>query len=157
MGACLADIATLSTRFLLSTLLLVLWSQPCAAEKIDLNRADAATLESLPGIGPVKAREIIRYRRENGTFGDWEELLEVKGIGEKTLEKIRRKGSLSGGITRLREEPGKAKKKPGKRRKTAGGKKTSPRKAGRSGEQEQDEPETIPWYSYGEPPIRARR
>lgn len=56
---------------------------------IDLNAASAAELETLPGIGPAKAAAIVEYVRINGPLGRVEDLLEVKGIGEKTLEKIR--------------------------------------------------------------------
>lgn len=57
--------------------------------KININTATAEQLESLPGIGPVTARAIIEYRKQNGGFRSVEELLEVRGIGEKRLEQIR--------------------------------------------------------------------
>ena len=56
---------------------------------ININRADAQTLTMLKGIGDVIAGRIVEYREENGEFESVEELIEVKGIGEKTLEKIR--------------------------------------------------------------------
>ncbi|QTM99890.1 ComEA family DNA-binding protein [Sediminibacillus dalangtanensis] len=56
--------------------------------KIRVNTADAEELTKLPGIGPSKADAIIQYRDENGGYQQLEELLEVAGIGEKTLEKI---------------------------------------------------------------------
>lgn len=56
---------------------------------IDVNTADAATLQRLPGVGPVLARRIVAYREANGPFGDAEELVEVSGIGEATLRKMR--------------------------------------------------------------------
>ena len=59
------------------------------SEKIDLNRADAATLQTLPNIGEVKAAAIIAYRQANGPFLEVEELVEVSGIGDKTLEALR--------------------------------------------------------------------
>ncbi len=56
---------------------------------IDLNRSDAAALQSLPGIGPKLAQEIIRHREERGRFSSVEDLLSVKGIGEKKFSAIR--------------------------------------------------------------------
>jgi competence protein ComEA len=57
--------------------------------KIDLNRADAAVLQTLPNIGAVKAASILAYRQANGPFLEAEELVEVSGIGDKTLEALR--------------------------------------------------------------------
>ena len=57
--------------------------------RIDLNRATQAELELLPGIGPSLAQRILDYRAEHGAFKRIEDLDEVKGIGPKTLEKLR--------------------------------------------------------------------
>ena len=46
-------------------------------------------LESLPGIGPVKARAILEYRSVYGRFVTSEEIMEVRGIGQATYEKIK--------------------------------------------------------------------
>ncbi len=74
---------------------------PGWAAKVDINRADAAALsENLHGIGPVKARAIVDYRRKHGPFRKIDDLLNVPGIGEATLQKNRRDLSLSGGLTR---------------------------------------------------------
>lgn len=56
---------------------------------IDINKAGTAALESLPGIGPKLAGEIVRHREERGRFSSVEDLLSVKGIGEKKLSAIR--------------------------------------------------------------------
>lgn len=56
---------------------------------IHLNTASQAELESLPGIGPVTAQEILAYRAQNGPFASIEDLQKVPGIGEKTFEGIR--------------------------------------------------------------------
>ena len=67
-----------------------------AVGKINLNTADAATLQrELLGIGEVKAQAIVAYRAEHGDFASVDELLEVKGIGEATLEKNRGKLSIN--------------------------------------------------------------
>lgn len=57
---------------------------------IDVNTATLEELMRLPGIGEVKAREIIEYRRTHGFFRTVDELLNVRGIGKKTLERLRR-------------------------------------------------------------------
>ena len=56
---------------------------------IDLNTATEEELESLPGIGPVKARAILEYRNVYGRFVTSEEITEVRGIGQATYEKIK--------------------------------------------------------------------
>lgn len=56
---------------------------------INVNMASIAELESIPGIGPVLAKRIYEYRQKNGPFSSYEDLLNVSGIGEKTLEKIK--------------------------------------------------------------------
>jgi len=56
---------------------------------LDLNGADQEELESLPGIGPTKASDILAYRSQHGAFSSIDELLNVPGIGPSTLENIR--------------------------------------------------------------------
>ena len=56
---------------------------------VDINRADKELLMQLPGIGPKTADAILKYRKSNGKFKDVKDLIEVKGIGEKTLAKIK--------------------------------------------------------------------
>lgn len=55
---------------------------------VNINTADSKELESLPGIGPVIANNIIEYRFRNGSFKKKEELKNVTGIGEKKYEEI---------------------------------------------------------------------
>lgn len=65
--------------------------EPCtaSARRIDINRATAEELESLPRIGPRTAERIIDFRRTYGPFHQVEDLLQVRGIGAKTLEALR--------------------------------------------------------------------
>ena len=60
-----------------------------AEERVDINTADADELDALPGIGPVLARRIIDWRTANGPFASPEQLLEVDGIGQATLDGLR--------------------------------------------------------------------
>lgn len=58
-----------------------------AAERVDINTADAATLAALiKGVGQAKAEAIVAYREKNGPFRSVEELSLVQGIGQKTVE-----------------------------------------------------------------------
>lgn len=57
--------------------------------KININTANAEQLMELNGIGEVKANAIIQYRTDYGGFTSLEEIMNVKGIGEKTFEKIK--------------------------------------------------------------------
>ncbi|UGB29590.1 helix-hairpin-helix domain-containing protein [Metabacillus sp. B2-18] len=60
-----------------------------SSKKININIATSEELQTLSGIGPSKAEAIISYREENGKFKTIEGLLEVSGIGEKSLEKLK--------------------------------------------------------------------
>ncbi|MBD8609391.1 helix-hairpin-helix domain-containing protein [Frigoribacterium sp. CFBP 13729] len=58
------------------------------AALVDLNSADAAALETLPGVGPATSAAILEWRRQKGAFRSVDDLLGVSGIGEKTLAKL---------------------------------------------------------------------
>ena len=74
-------------RLLLVSFVLLLISV-VSAEQVNINEAGAEELaENLIGVGPKKAQAIIEYRKENGPFYSAEEIVNVKGIGPKTLEK----------------------------------------------------------------------
>lgn len=63
--------------------------EPKPAQRINLNSADSWLLEALPGIGQDKAHAIVEYRTKHGSFRRIEDLLNVEGIGETTLNRIR--------------------------------------------------------------------
>jgi competence protein ComEA len=69
-----------------------------AGETLDPNRSEEEDLDRLPGIGPSTAKAIIAARRARGGFWKAEDLLDVKGIGPVTLEKIRPHLSFSAGV-----------------------------------------------------------
>ncbi len=62
---------------------------PAGSPALDLNRASAAELDQLPGIGPVLAARIVSYRSEHGRFSRVEELRAVRGVGPRVLERLR--------------------------------------------------------------------
>jgi competence protein ComEA len=64
-------------------------ASPATPGVVDLNIADLAALEAIPGIGPVKGAAILQHRDEIGSFDSVEQLLDVTGIGPATLEAIR--------------------------------------------------------------------
>ncbi|MBR57980.1 MAG: hypothetical protein CMH54_07960 [Myxococcales bacterium] len=81
------------TRFRITILtilipLILCWSSTVLAQ-VNINKASAAELQQLPGIGPKKASLVVEYRDSNGAFRTVDELIRVKGIGPKTLERIR--------------------------------------------------------------------
>ncbi|RPI51800.1 MAG: helix-hairpin-helix domain-containing protein [Acidobacteria bacterium] len=59
------------------------------AETINLNSATAAQIASLPGIGLKTAELVVQYRQKNGPFKKIEEIMNVRGIGEKSFLRIK--------------------------------------------------------------------
>ncbi len=59
------------------------------AHPIDLNAASAEQLQELPGVGPSTAKAIVRFREKSGPFRRVEDLLAVRGITKRRLEKLR--------------------------------------------------------------------
>jgi competence protein ComEA len=80
----------LSTLLKSLVLTLLLTGSALAADKVNINTADAATIDRvLLNIGPSKAEAIVAYRKANGAFRSADQLALVKGIGLKTIEKNR--------------------------------------------------------------------
>jgi competence protein ComEA len=63
-------------------------SRPTPAAKVNLNTATVDQLTELPGVGPTLAARIVEYREKAGRFRSPQELMNVKGIGEKSFKKI---------------------------------------------------------------------
>lgn len=72
-----------------------LFAAPAFAAPVDINTSSRTHLESVPGIGPGKAKAIIAYRKEHGSFKNVDELDNVAGIGPKTIDNIRSKITVS--------------------------------------------------------------
>ena len=66
-----------------------LWAGPEQDRKIDLNEATLEDLEDLPGIGTSTAKRILEFREKNGPFERIEDLMNVRGIGEKKFLKLK--------------------------------------------------------------------
>lgn len=85
------------SRIAAATLMLALCAPLAghAGEPVDINTADAETLASvIDGIGAAKAQAIIDYRQANGPFKSVDDLVAVKGIGERTVERNRERLSV---------------------------------------------------------------
>ena len=87
-----------------TVLSLLIAAQALAAEKVNINTADAAALDRvLVGVGPSKAAAIVEYRKANGPFKSAEELAKVKGIGLSTVEQNRDRIELRAGAAPARQ------------------------------------------------------
>ena len=80
--------------------LLMAGTAVAGGERVNINTADAATLDRvLDGVGPSKAEAIVQYRKANGAFRSVEQLASVKGIGLSTVERNRDRILVAGGAT----------------------------------------------------------
>jgi competence protein ComEA len=66
-----------------------------STEVVNLNSATAAQIASLPGIGPKTADLVVQYRQKNGPFKKIEEIMNVRGVGEKSFLKIKDRLSVA--------------------------------------------------------------
>ena len=74
---------------LMSVMAIPSYSQDTPAKKININSASVRELQNLPQIGAAVAQRIVDYREKHGKFNKIEEIMKVKGIGEKTFLKIK--------------------------------------------------------------------
>lgn len=96
--------------------ILSLVSFSVSAEVVNINKANASAFQHyLKGVGEVKAKNIVEYRKQHKKFKKIEEIKEVKGIGEVLFKKIKSKLSLTKGVT---SAPVKVKKQVESKKKT---------------------------------------
>jgi len=101
-------------------LLVVLFAAFCSlnvmASPVNINTADAKTIgDALSGIGLKKAQAIVKYREEKGAFKTAEDLVNVAGIGEKTVAKIKNDVLLSDAVVAEQKTDKKADEKTDKK------------------------------------------
>lgn len=94
---------------LLAALLLARNAGAMEARLVNVNTASAADFAAVKGIGEVKAQAIVEYRAKNGPFKSVDDLVQVKGIGEKLLAKLRPQLVLEAGAPPAPAAPGSAK------------------------------------------------
>jgi len=83
----------------LAVLLAALPGAAAEGRKVNVNTADAAQLALLPRVGPSIAQRIVEYRKQNGPFKKPEDLMLVRGIGEKTYDLLKPYVATSGETT----------------------------------------------------------
>ena len=84
----LAAVAALALAFTVSAAPTLAAGKPAPAGKVNVNTASAEQLTAVPGIGPKLAARIVEYRQKSGAFKSIQELMNVKGVGEKSFQKL---------------------------------------------------------------------
>jgi len=74
-------------------------AKPASAGPVNINTASAAEFEGLPGIGATMAARIVEYRQKNGPFKKIEDLMNVRGLGEKNFLKLKPQLTLAAAKT----------------------------------------------------------
>lgn len=109
-------------KLLLALFFAIAFAFPAFAA-VNINTATQSELETLKGIGPAKAKAIIEYRQKNGNFKTVDDITGVKGIGDKTLAKLRPDLSISGTTTapaaKATDKPASKEDKPAKAEKAS--------------------------------------
>jgi competence protein ComEA len=80
--------AALALAITLSAGLASAAGKPAPSGKVNINAASAEQLSALPGVGAKLAARIVEYRQKSGAFKSVQELMNVKGVGEKNFEKL---------------------------------------------------------------------
>jgi len=93
-------------------LLVSLLFSAVALAAVNLNTATKEELDAVKGIGPVKAQAIVDYRKEHGPFKSVDDLKNVKGFGDKTVDSMRKDLTVSGANTGPSSAPAKSDSKP---------------------------------------------
>jgi competence protein ComEA len=76
---------SMERKVILATVLALLTALPAFAEQLNINEASAEQLQTLDGVGEVRAQAILDYRESQGRFESVDELMAVDGIGDATL------------------------------------------------------------------------
>lgn len=96
-----------------------------AGKKVNINQASAAQLAMLPRVGAKAAERIVEYRKAHGTFAQAEELMEVKGVGEKLFQELKPYVALTGPSTLTAKVRGSSSRSPRSPRSASGRKAAS--------------------------------
>jgi competence protein ComEA len=95
----------LALAFALALVVAPAFAADAPAGVVNVNTASAAELERLPGVGETVALRIVEHREKNGAFKSVEDLMLVRGIGEKSFERIKPFVATSGSTTLKEDVP----------------------------------------------------
>jgi competence protein ComEA len=95
-----AGALALAVAFVLSTGVALAEAKPAPTGKVNINTASAEQLTVLPGVGPALAAKIVEHRQKAGSFKTTQELMNVRGIGEKNFAKIQSYLTVGDGAAR---------------------------------------------------------
>jgi competence protein ComEA len=84
---------------LIATVCVNAFAADAATGVVNINTADVAQLSLLPRVGAAAAQRIVDYRKQNGSFHKLTDLMQVKGFGDKTFERVRSYITLEGSTT----------------------------------------------------------